>query len=72
MSVLDRNFLQDLTTLPPTLTNHSDYMTYLQTDVKGILDAELLSHIIEGGGSDTTTFLYRYEDKYIYKSSIIN
>lgn len=66
MSILYRNFIKQITTVVPTINNYDEYENYLKTGVQKLLQAELLSHIFEGGGCDITTYLmYKYEDKYI-------
>lgn len=66
-TILDKQFLKNITNLPTVLNTHDEYMKYLKSDVAQLLDATLLSHIVENGGSDKSAFLlYRYEDKYIF------
>jgi Fe-S cluster biogenesis protein NfuA len=67
MSILNKKFIETISNKPNNITYFSEYEQYLKYGVKKLLDAELLSHIFEGGGSDLSAFLlYKYEDKYIF------
>lgn len=71
MSILDKSFLNELINYPPKLNTHDEYVQYLQTNLKYLLNptkTQLLSHIIDyNNNCDITTFLfYKYEDKYIF------
>lgn len=69
MSVLNREFLKFIARpLEKPLTTFRDYDAYLRSSrIHRLLDAELLSHIVDyDSNEDASCFLmYKYEDKYI-------
>jgi hypothetical protein len=67
MSILDRSFLKSITNPIPAISDYRLFSNFYRRKIKHLLNAELLSHIVdENYYADFTCFLlYKYEDKYI-------
>jgi hypothetical protein len=68
MSIFDKSFLKDITNKIKQINSWNEYDAYLKTDIQQILNAQLLSHIVDydSGENKTCFLLYKYEDKYIF------
>ncbi len=65
-TILDKSFIYTILNEIPIMQSYDTYDEYLRTSAINMLNATLLSYIIEGGGSNQTVFLlYKFEEKYI-------
>ena len=62
-----KKIISSITNTIPQINTYREYERYLKHDVKTILHANLLSHVIDyNSNEDMCVFLlYQYEDKYI-------
>ncbi len=70
MTILDKQFLNELINFPPKLETHNKYVQYLEQDIQHLFKepVELLIYVIdENSNCDISTFLLcKYQDMYIF------
>ena len=67
MSILDKSIIKTIINKPKDVfNNYDEFDNYLNNNVQKLLNAELLSHLFIGSGSDIYCFLmFKYNDIYI-------
>ncbi len=70
MSILDKDFLQNITNEVKKINSFTDYKKYLKSDVQKILNAELLSHIVDYNSNEDLLVFYCIDIIILMMSSI--